>query len=158
MKSSLAWNAVFWPYSMFIKIRNYLAPNFTTKDFRIQVRGPLAIYFYGCHMTPVTHGALGNVCYQRGIIQGHLVHRYASRRAPVLCSRMVFRAVLSRDVSTQTVFLYYMSVNIPLGVISEVFWCPCYLLVVMPNRWNQYNFQPFIGYIYYCTGEFQDYC
>ena len=106
---------------MFIKVRNYLAPNFTTEDFRIQVSGPLAIYVYGCHMTPVTQGALGYVCYQRGIIQGHLVHRYASRRTPVLCSRMVFRTVLSLDVSTQTVFLYYMSVNIPLGVISNVF-------------------------------------
>ena len=69
---------------MFIKVRNYLAPKFTTEDFRIQVRGPPANYVYGCHMTPVTRGALGYVSYQKGIIQGHLVQRYASKRAPTL--------------------------------------------------------------------------
>ena len=91
-------------------------------------------------MTPVTHGALGYLSYQKGIIQGHLLHRYASRRAPALCSRILFRTVLSLDVSAQTVFLYYMSVKIPWGVISNVFWCPCCALFVMSNRWNQYNF------------------
>ena len=96
---------------MFIKIRNYLAPNFTTEDSRIQDRGHPAKYVYGCHMTPVTRGALGYVPYQKGIIQGHLVHRYATRKASSPCSRVVFRAVLSLDVSTQTVFLCYMSVK-----------------------------------------------
>ena len=96
---------------MFIKVRNYLAPNFTTEDFRIQVRGHPTNYVYGCHMTPFTRGALGYVSYQKGIIQGHLVHRYATRKAPSLCSRVVFRAVLSLDVGTQTVFLCYISVK-----------------------------------------------
>ena len=105
---------------MFIKARNYLAPSFSTEDFRIQVRGPPANYVYGCHMTPVTRGALGYVSYQKGIIQGHLVHRYASRRAPVLCSRIVFRTVLSLGVSTQAVFLYYMSVK---HTLMGYFWC-----------------------------------
>ena len=41
-------------------------------------------------MTPVTGGALWYVSCQKGIIQGHLVHRYASRRAPALCSRIIF--------------------------------------------------------------------
>ena len=100
MKSSLAWNAVFWPNFLFIKVRNYLAHNFTTEDFMIQVWGPLAKYIYGCYMTPVTRGALRYVSYQKGIIQGHIVHRYASRRAPVLRSRIVLRTVLSLDVST----------------------------------------------------------
>ena len=33
----------------------------------------------------------------------------------------MFRAVLSLDVSTQTVFLYYMSIKYTLGFISGVF-------------------------------------
>ena len=122
---------------MFIKVRNYLAPKFTTEDFRIQVRGPPANYVYGCHMTLVTRGALGYVSYQKGTIQGHLFQRYASRRAPTLCSRIVFRTILSLDLSTQTVFLYYMAIK---GGYFWCFWCPCYALVVMSNRWNQYNF------------------
>ena len=104
---------------MFIKVRNYLAPNFTTEDFRIQVRGPLANYVCGCHMAPVMRGALRYVSYQKGIIQEHLGHRHASRRAPALCSRNVFRTVLSLDVSTQTIFLYNMSVKYTL---TGYFW------------------------------------
>ena len=87
---------------MFIKVPNYLAPNFTTEDYRIQVRG---------HMTPVTLRAPGYVSYQKGIIQGHLFHRHATRKNPSLCSRVVFRAVLQVDVNTQTAFLCYMSVK-----------------------------------------------
>ena len=75
---------------MFIKVTNYLAPNFATEDFRIQVRGSLANYDYGCHVTPVTRGALGYVSYKKGIIQGYLVQRYTPRKATVLCSRIVF--------------------------------------------------------------------
>ena len=117
--------------SCLLRSEIHLAPNFTTEDFRIQVRGHPAKYVYGCHMTQVTRGALEYVSYQKGIIQGHLVHRYATRKAPSLCSRVLFRAVLSLDVSTQTVFLCYMSVNIPWGVISDFFVCECYTLVVM---------------------------
>ena len=73
-----------------VKVRNYLAPNFTTEDFRVQDRTPPDNYVYGCHITLVTRRALGYVSYQQGIIQGHLVYRYASRRAPVPCSRIVF--------------------------------------------------------------------
>ena len=72
-------------------------------------------------MTPVTRGALGYVSCQKGIIQGHIVHRYASRRAPALCSRIMFRIVLSLNVGTQTVFLYYMSVNIFEGLFLMSF-------------------------------------
>ena len=58
------------------------------------------------------HVGLWDMYYtMKGIIQGHLVHRYTPRKATVLCSRIVFWAVLSLDVSTQTVFLYYMSVK-----------------------------------------------
>ena len=97
---------------MFIKVRNSLASNFATEDFKIQVKGHPAMYVYGCHMTPVTRGALGHVSYQKeNIIQGHLVHRYATRRAPSMCPKVVFRAVLSLDVNTLTVFLCYMSVK-----------------------------------------------
>ena len=99
-----------WPYFMLIKVRNYLAPNFTTGDFRIRVRGPPANYVYGSHMTLVTRGSLGYSSHQKGVIQGHLVHRYASRRAPALCSIIMFRTVLSLDVSAQTVS-YIMSVK-----------------------------------------------
>ena len=105
---------------MFIKVRNYLASNCTTEDFKIQVRGPPTNYVYGCHMTLFTRGALGYVSYQKGIIQGHLVHRYASRWAPALCCRIVFQTVLSLDVSAQTVFLYYMSMKYTL---RGYFWC-----------------------------------
>ena len=93
---------------MFIKVRNHLAPNFKGEDLRIQVMGPLANYVYGCH---VTRGAHWYSSHQKGIIQGHPGHRYATREALVLCSRIVFRAVFSLDVSTQTIFLYYMSVK-----------------------------------------------
>ena len=40
----------------------------------------------------------------------------------------------------QTVFLYYMSVKYTLRGYLWYFWCLCYALVVMSNRWNQYNF------------------
>ena len=90
-----------WSYFMFIKVRNYLAPNFTTKYFRVQMRTPPANYVYGCHITLVTRGALGYVSYQKSIIQGHLGHRYASRGAPAPCSRIVFQTVFSLDVSTR---------------------------------------------------------
>ena len=40
----------------------------------------------------------------------------------------------------QTVFLYYMSVKYILRGYLWCFWCPRYVLVVLSNRWNQYNF------------------
>ena len=125
---------------MFIKVRNYLTPYFTTEDFRIQVRGPLANYVYGCHVTPVMRGAIGFVYYQKGIIQGHLVHRYEPKKAIILCPRTMLWAVLSLDVSTQTVSLYYMSIKYTL---KRYFWCFGVHVthwLVMSNRWNQYNF------------------
>ena len=125
---------------MFIKVRNYLAPNFTAKDFRVQVESPLANYVYGCHMTLVTRGALGYVSHQKGIIQGHYIHRYASKRAPrpMLQERVLgFTFIICKH---QTVFLYYMSVKYTLRGCFWCFWCPCYALLVMSSRWNQYNF------------------
>ena len=124
---------------MLTKVRNYLTPNFTIEDFRIQVRGPFANYVYGCHVTPVTRGALGYASYQKVIIKGHLVHRYAPKKATVLCSRVVFSAVLSLDVSTQIVFLYYMFVKYTLKHYFWCFWCPWYALAIMSNKRNQYN-------------------
>ena len=82
------------PYFMFIKARNCLFAKFTTDDFMVQVRSPPPNYVYGCHMTLVTRGDLGYVSYQKGIIQRHLVHRYASKRSPAPCSRIVFWTVL----------------------------------------------------------------
>ena len=111
MKSSLAWNAAFWLNFIFIMVRNHLTPKFTGEDFRIQVRGPPANYLYGCHLTPVTRGSHWYLSYQKGIIQGHPGHRYETREALGLCYRIVFRTVYSLDVSTQTVFLYYMLVR-----------------------------------------------
>ena len=101
-------------------------------------------------MTPIMRGALGYAAYQKGIIQGHLVHRYASRKVPAPCSRIVFRTVLSLDVSTQTVFLYYMSIKYTLGVIfgaHVTLWLLC--------QTDEINaiLQPFIGYIYEGTSE-----
>ena len=145
---------------MFIKVRNYLAAKFTTENFMIRVRGPPANYVYGCYMTPVMRGALGYVSYQKGIIQGHLIHRYASRRSPALCSRIVFRTVLSLDVSILTVFSYYVSVKYTL---RGYFWCFCFGVHV--THWllcqtDEINtiFQPFIGYIYKGIDEFQCCC
>ena len=153
MKSSLAWNAVFWPYFMLIKARNYLALNFTIEGFRVQVRGPLANHVCGCHVTPVTLGALGYASYQKGIFQGHLVHRYAPRKATVLCSRIVFWAILSLDVSTQTV-PPYMSV---MYTLKHYFWCfgvhVTYWLLCQPDEFKTF-FSPFICYIYGGNGEF----
>ena len=125
---------------MFIKVQNYLAPNFTTEDFGIQVRGHPAKYVYGCHMAPVTRGALGYVSYQKGIIQGHPVHRYATGKAPSLCSRVVFRAVLTLDLSTQTVFLCYMSVKYTLRGYFCCFFVSMLRTGCFVNRWNQYDF------------------
>ena len=92
-------------------MRNHLTPNFTGEDFKIQVRGPPANYVYGCHVTQDTRGAHWYLSYQKGIIQGHTGHRYEIREALGLCSKIVFRAVFSLGISTQTVFLYYMSVK-----------------------------------------------
>ena len=125
---------------MLVKARDYLSPNCSAEEFRFQIRGPPVNYFYGCHVTTVTLGALGYVSFQKGIIQGHSGHKYATREAPGLCPRIVFRAVLWQDIITQIVFLYYMSVKTLWGVISYVSRCPCYALDVMQNRWNQYNF------------------
>ena len=110
MKSSFAWNAAFWPNFMFIKVRNHLAPNFTREEFRIQVRGALPNISLAV-VTPVTRGAHWYLSHQKGIIQGHPGHRYATREALGLCSRIVFRAVFSLDVSTHTIFLYNVSVK-----------------------------------------------
>ena len=106
----------------------------------VKVRTPPANYVYGCHMTLVTRGALGYVSYQKGIIQGHLAHRYKNKESP--------RPVLQDRVSDctftrckhQTVFLYCMSVKYTFRGYLWCFWCPCYALVVMSNRWNQYKF------------------
>ena len=125
---------------MFIKARKNLAAYFTTttEDFRIQFMSPHDNYFYGCPVAPVTH-----VSYQKGIIQGHPGHRCPTRKALGLCSRIVFRAVISPDVSTQSVFRYYMSVK---HIWGNYFWCfgvyvtQDYAKVVMPNRRNQGNF------------------
>ena len=92
---------------MFMEVRTYLAPKLTAEDLRIQVRGPPANYVYSYHIIPDTSWALGYVSYQKGIIQGHPDYRYATRDALGLCFRIMFRAVLSLDVSTQTVFLYF---------------------------------------------------
>ena len=89
-------------------------------------------------MTLVTRGSLGYSSHQKGVIQGHPVHRYASRRAPALCSMIMLRAALSLDVSTQTVFLYYVR-KIYLEGLFLMF-CGVHALVIMSNRWNQYVF------------------
>ena len=133
---------------MFIMVRNYLAANFTTEDLRIQVRGLPANYVYGCQMTPVTRGALGYISYQKGIIQWQLVHRYASRRVPALCPRIVLRTVLSLDVSTQTVFQYDMSVKILWGVISDVFGVHVTFWFLCQTDEINTIFQPFVSYLY----------
>ena len=128
---------------MFITVRNHLAPNFTTEDFRILFRSHPAKYVYRYNMTPVTRGAHGYVSYKKGIIQQHLVHRYATRKAPSLCSRVVFWAVLSLVVSTQTVFVCYMSVNILWGFISDHSGvCACYALVVISTDEINMFFKP----------------
>ena len=94
-------------------------------------------------MTSVSRGALGYVSHQKGFIQGHPVHMYATGKAPSLCSRVVFRAVLSLDVSTQTVFLCYMSVKYTL---RGYFWFSVVSRLRTGryvNRWNQYDFSYF---------------
>ena len=48
-------------------------------------------------------------------------------KPPSLCSRVVFLAVLSLDVNTQTVFLFYMSIKYTLRGCFR-FLCPCWLL------------------------------
>ena len=88
---------------MFIKLRNYLD---TIELYNRRLQDPsygFANHVYDCHMTPVTRGALRYVSYQKGILQGHPGHRYAIRAALDLFSRIVFWAVLSIDISRQTV-------------------------------------------------------
>ena len=133
---------------MLIKVRNYLAPNFTTRDFRIRVWGPPANHVYGSHMTLVKRGSLGYASHQKGVIQGHLVHRYVSRRAPALCPMIMFRTVLSLDVSTQTVFLD----SVRKIFLEGLFLMFCGTLVThwLLCQTDEINtvFQSFIGYIY----------
>ena len=136
---------------MFIKVRNLSCSKFYN---RIRVRGPPANYVYCCHMTPATRGSLGYASHQKGIVQGHTVHRYASRRAPALCPMIMFRTVLPLDVCTQTVFLYY---------IRKIYFEGLFLILcgVHVTHWllcqtDEINtvFQSFIGYIYEGTGKF----
>ena len=135
---------------MFIKVKTYLAPNFTAGYFRIQVRGPPANYVNGCHMTPVTRGSLGYASYQKVIVQGHLVHRYAARRALALCSRIIFRTALSLDVSTQTIFLYYVRKICFDGLFLMIYGVHVthWLLCQTDEINTQFVFQSLIGYIY----------
>ena len=146
-------NTIFWPYFMLIKVRNYLAPNSTTADFRIRIRGPPANYVYGSHMPLVTRGSLGYLSHQKSVIQGHLVHRYASRRAPALCSMIMFRTVLSLDVSAQTVFLYNVRKNYLDGLF--LMFCGVHVTHWLLCQTDEINtvFQSFIGYIYEGTGQ-----
>ena len=131
---------------MFIEVRNYLAPNFTTEDFRVQVKSPPASYVYGCHVALVTRGALRYVSYQKGIIQGHLAHRYASRRAPAPCPRVVFRTVLSLDVSTRLISFITCPSNVLWGVYFLCFGVHVtHWLLCQTDDINSI-FQPFIGY------------
>ena len=103
------------------------------------VKAAPANHVCGCHMTLVNRGALGYISYQKGIIQGYLVHKYASKRAPTLCSRNMCQFVLSLDVSTQTVFLYYMSVKYILRLFFFRSMLRIGYYVIMSNRWNLYN-------------------
>ena len=140
MKSSFVYNAVFRSHFRLIKGRKYLAPYFGAEDFSVQVRGPAYNYVYGCHMAQVARGALGYVVYQEGIVQGRTDDRSPTREAISLCSRIVFRTVPSLDISSQIVFVYYMSLKYIWDIISDDLSCPCYPLVVMPNRRNQRYF------------------
>ena len=70
-------------------------------------------------MAPATHGAIEYVSYQKGIIQGHPGYWCRTIEALGLCSKIVFQPIISLDVSTQTVFLYYMTVTYNL---TEYFW------------------------------------
>ena len=136
MKSSLAKKAVFWSYFMFVKVRNYPAPNFTTEDFRIQVRGALANYAYGCHVTPVTHGAWGPWI-------SILPERHHSRTpCSQVCTKESHRPVLQDRVSGCTLarckhpdcFPIVHVRKVYFGALFLMFWCPCYALDVMSNR------------------------
>ena len=99
-------------------------------------------------MTLVTRGSLGYSSHQKGVIQGHLVHRYASRRAPALRSMIMLRTVLSLDISTQTVFLYYVR-KIYLEGLFRMF-CGVHVTHWLSCQTDEINtvFQSFIGYIY----------
>ena len=138
MKSSLAWNAAFWPYFMFIKVRNYLAPNFTTEGFRIQVWVPPANHVYGCHMTPVTRGALDMYLTRKALFKDTLfigMHQGEPLPcAPRSCFELYFHYMkaprLFPILHIRTIYFEWLFL---------MFWCPCYALLVMLNRWNQHN-------------------
>ena len=105
---------------MIFRIRKSLAPYVTAEGFRIQVRGPHVNYVYSYSVTQAKRGALRCISYQKGIIQGHSDNRCPTREALSLCFFIVFQAVLSLDVNTETVFLYDMSVQYTL---RDYFWC-----------------------------------
>ena len=94
-------------------------------------------------MPLVTRGALGYVSYQKGIIQGHLVHRYASGRTPTSYSRIVFWTVLWLDVSTRLITCIRCPQNIPWGVISDVFDVHVAHWLLCQTDEIKTNFQPF---------------
>ena len=109
-----------------------------TSGFKLGVLLPImfmAVTWHGLHMGPSNMDLT-----RKASFKDTFVHRYATRKAPSLCSRIVFRTVVSLDVSTQTVFLYYMSNKCNL---RGFLWCflvstlrtGCYV-----NGWNQYNF------------------
>ena len=141
---------------MFIKVRNYLPPNFTIEDVRVQVRSPPINYVYGCNMTQVTRGALGYVSYQKGTIEWY--------RTPCsqVCNKESPRPVLQDPVSDgtftrckhQTVFLYYMSVKYHLRGYFRCFGVHVtHWLLCQTDEINTI-FQPFIEYTYEGIGEF----
>ena len=100
---SLIWQDVI--IALKCRILDTLAPHFTAEDYRIQGRGPPANYAYGCHVALVTREALGYVSYQ----EGHPGHWCPGSESLGLCSRIAFQAILSLDLSTQTVsFISYL--------------------------------------------------
>ena len=139
MKSSLAWNAVFWPNFLFIKIANYLAPNFTTEDFRIQVRVllpiiPMAVRWHRLRIGPsdmyFTRKASFKDTLFIGIHQGdshpvlqdHVSDCTFTRRKHPDC----FPILHVRKMYLEGLFLMCLVSMLPIG---------CYV-----KRWNQYNF------------------
>ena len=132
-----------WPCFMFVKVRNYPATNFTAEDFRIQGSS--------CQLCLWMSRDLGytwifrHVSYQKGTIQGHPGHRYATRA--VLQDR-VSGCILTRCMHPDC---------FPISHFRKGYFEGLYLMffvsMLRTGCYANTNFQPFIGYRYGGTGE-----
>ena len=130
---------------MFIKAKNYLAPNFTTEDFRIQVRVPPVNYVYACHLGSSDMYLTEKASFKDILFIG--MHQEEPRPGP---QDRVSDCNLSRCKHPDS----FPILHVLRIYLRGYFCCSCYALDGMSSRWNHNKFSTLIGYMYESTGEF----